>query len=425
MSLDYKRYTQLLSKLIAQTQFLQNKPPEFVPQECLIANIVKSELDIAHISIQTIEYVPNRSNLIIKYSNPSTNFDPNKTLGIMGSHMDVVPANPSEWKHNPFELTIDELNPDILYGRGTTDCLGHIALLIEILKDLSTNNIRLDYTLAIVLISDEECGSDPTIGVSHMAKDKLLDFMKNNPIYWLDASDIYPTVGSGTGMAWELTVTGKSGHSGFPENTLNPILGANYAIFRMLSTFKSNFPKHPLEFKYNFRYSSHMKPTQLIQTNNSVNQIPESVTIRGDVRLVPFYDPFKVKEVMNKLFEELNTLESNPFESYHDAFKFELDSERMIFDLKWMGDPYEGIYCDLESKGFKLLANSTKKFVNNMNVVSSLGSLPLISDLKKMGFDMQIIGYGVGKAYHAKDEFCTFSGMKIGYDILMNMIESH
>ncbi len=40
--------------------------------------------------------------------------------------MDVVPANPDEWTHDPFTFRVDG---DDLYGRGTTDCLGHVALV--------------------------------------------------------------------------------------------------------------------------------------------------------------------------------------------------------------------------------------------------------------------------------------------------------
>ena len=31
----------------------------------------------------------------------------NQTVSFVGSHMDVVPANPETWDRNPFELTRD------------------------------------------------------------------------------------------------------------------------------------------------------------------------------------------------------------------------------------------------------------------------------------------------------------------------------
>ena len=39
----------------------------------------------------------------------------------VGSHLDVVPANPETWNCDPFKLTVDP-DGDRLFGRGTTDC---------------------------------------------------------------------------------------------------------------------------------------------------------------------------------------------------------------------------------------------------------------------------------------------------------------
>ena len=47
-----------------------------------------------------------RGNLIIGYV-PETWKPENGTVSFIGSHLDVVPANPDDWKVPPFELTID------------------------------------------------------------------------------------------------------------------------------------------------------------------------------------------------------------------------------------------------------------------------------------------------------------------------------
>ena len=62
-----------------------------------------------------------RSNLIIKY--PGTT---DEVCSFVGSHLDVVPADPNGWERDPFQLTVEGRT---LYGRGTTDCLGHGPLL--------------------------------------------------------------------------------------------------------------------------------------------------------------------------------------------------------------------------------------------------------------------------------------------------------
>jgi acetylornithine deacetylase len=421
-----EHYVQLLSSMIAHTEKLQNNPPVLIPQESLIADIVVRELESCkNIKIKRCEYTQGRPNLVIKYENFVDEI-PKKSLGFVGSHMDVVPiGNPSEWKVDPFKLTIDEKDPDILYGRGTTDCLGHVALLTLLLKYLSENDIKLDYVLGIIFIADEENGDDETIGIKHLMQDGELDFLKYGPVYWLDSSDIYPTVGSGTGMAWDLCVKGKKGHSGMPNNTINPMIFAIDATLGMLEVFKKNFPAHDKEKDYKYPCSSNMKPTQWKGTGGSINQICNECTVQGDVRLTPFYDWKDVQKVLNEYIDDLN---QNPekFPSYHESFPFKLnDEEKVKLELKWPREPYLGIACDMESVGFKLISDATKKIHGSMDVQSCCGSLPLIADLQHAGFDMQICGYGHGESYHANNEYCRLSGMKKGYEILLNIVASY
>ena len=44
-----------------------------------------------------------RGNVLIEY--PSANENASY-VSFVGSHLDVVPANPDEWDFNPFELTV-------------------------------------------------------------------------------------------------------------------------------------------------------------------------------------------------------------------------------------------------------------------------------------------------------------------------------
>lgn len=83
-----------------------------------------------YITIERHEFVRNRGNVVIKYIPPGKSSS-SATLAFIGSHLDVVPANPEGWHRDPFKLTVEG---DKLYGRGTTDCLGHVALLTRIVQ---------------------------------------------------------------------------------------------------------------------------------------------------------------------------------------------------------------------------------------------------------------------------------------------------
>lgn len=50
----------------------------------------------------------------------------------------------------------------------------------------------------------------------------------------------------------------------------------------------------------------------------------------------------------------------------------------------------QGIACDLESDGFKHLHKSTEEVLGESKPYSDCGSLPLVGDLQKAGFDVQV-----------------------------------
>ena len=82
------------------------------------------------LEVERVSFVEGRGNLIIMY--PGTT---DHVVSFVGSHLDVVPANASQWEKDPFTLSIDG---NTLYGRGTTDCLGHVALITDLFVTLAT-----------------------------------------------------------------------------------------------------------------------------------------------------------------------------------------------------------------------------------------------------------------------------------------------
>jgi acetylornithine deacetylase/succinyl-diaminopimelate desuccinylase-like protein len=66
---------------------------------------------------------------------------------------DVVTANPDSWSFDPFKLTREG---DKLLGRGVTDCLGHVALLTELFRQLGLHKPPLKATVIGVFIANEE-----------------------------------------------------------------------------------------------------------------------------------------------------------------------------------------------------------------------------------------------------------------------------
>ena len=98
--LNRESFVSLLGKLIGESKFLQNNPPELIPQEDrVVAHVLDSLRPFSTTSgggplvISHVTYFPGRGNVVVEY--PGT--EPGKILSFVGCHMDVVTANPNDW----------------------------------------------------------------------------------------------------------------------------------------------------------------------------------------------------------------------------------------------------------------------------------------------------------------------------------------
>jgi acetylornithine deacetylase/succinyl-diaminopimelate desuccinylase-like protein len=157
LALREDRFLDVLRRLIALTPKLQNNPSAgLVPEERLAAQVVLDtlapHLQSGFIHAESLASSGNESRpslvLTVKGSDAGAG-----TLGFVGAHFDVVPADEKGegWEHNPFALW--EGPGGVLYGRGVTDCLGHVAVLTDLLAQLAERGERPRRTLKVVLIS--------------------------------------------------------------------------------------------------------------------------------------------------------------------------------------------------------------------------------------------------------------------------------
>ncbi|KAI3453413.1 hypothetical protein Pfo_010076 [Paulownia fortunei] len=419
--LNKDSFVTLLSKLISESKHLQNNPPDLIPEE---DRIVRHVLDVLRpfstanggpLVINHITYKPNRGNLIVEY--PGT--QPGKIVSFVGMHMDVVTANPSDWDFDPFTLSIEG---DKLRGRGTTDCLGHVALVTELMRRLGETKPQLKSTVVAVFIASEEDESIPGVGVDALKKDGWFDKLKPGPLYWIDSSDKQPSIGTGGMIEWKLQVYGKLFHSGLPNKAINPLELAMEALKVIQLQFYKDFPPHPNEEVYKFEIPSTMKPTQWSYPGGSINQIPAECTVCGDVRLTPFYS---ITDLIKKLQEYVEDLNANieKLDTRGPVSKYVLPDENLRGRMTITLDgATPGVACNLDSLGFHVLCKATEEVVGHVEPFSITGTLPLVRELQDEGFDVQISGYGLSDAYHANNEYCLLSDMCQGYGVFVSII---
>lgn len=426
-------YVELLRRLIAESKSLQNNPRIGVhPEEKRAAQVVMQELEPystargGPLVVEELEYVPNRSNLKVVY--PGTT---DKTVAFIGSHFDVVPADPEQWDKDPFELTVEG---DKLYARGTTDCLGHVALLTRFMVHLAEAKPALQRSIVVLFIAGEE-GGETGVGVDLVVKNGKLDEVKGGPVYWVDSADSQPCCGTAGMLSWELTASGRLFHSGFPQKGINSIEMLVEGLNLMQRRFYEDFAASSSESGYGFSVGSNMKPTQIECAPGSLNQICPEAKVSGDIRLSPFYEVEDVVHAMETYVKELN-------EDVHELpgkgpwSKFELDDSVMTqpgelrrgtFSLKWKGDidtfrMYAGVACRLDSEGHLALVQACRETYAAVKPFSVNGSLPLVKMMQKQGFDIQLLGFGLMSVYHGVNEYCQLSDMKKAYEVVSRVI---
>jgi acetylornithine deacetylase/succinyl-diaminopimelate desuccinylase-like protein len=84
-------------------------------------------------------------------------------------------------QRDPFTLYFD--GEDKLYGRGTTDCLGHVAMLTFVFKALAERKPPLSRSVVALFISGEE-GGETGVGIDLVVKVELLLFATFCPMFY-------------------------------------------------------------------------------------------------------------------------------------------------------------------------------------------------------------------------------------------------
>ena len=251
VALDTERYLSLLGKIMGESEKLQNSGAVgLVAREDCCSDHVLAALKPYTVEqggplhVERFSYTEGRGNVVIKY--PGTT---SAVVSIVGSHMDVVPANPENWERDPFKLTVEG---DELHGRGTTDCLGHVALLTEVFLELAIKRPALKRTVTAVFIANEENGVVENIGVDQLMKTGKMDRLKNGPVIWVDCADSQPCLGTCGSVTWFLKATGKLFHSGIPAKGVNSIELCNSALAELQERFYREFGPLPAESEYRF-----------------------------------------------------------------------------------------------------------------------------------------------------------------------------
>ena len=132
-------------------------------------------------------------------------------------HVDVVPADPTEWRHPPFSG--DVVDKDI-WGRGALDMKGGVAMFLSALLRARAENFQPAADVLLVLTSDEETGSE--LGAKYLVGEhgKLFDGVRyalsefGGFTRWIGGRAFYPIqVAEKQRCLIRATIRGRGGHA--------------------------------------------------------------------------------------------------------------------------------------------------------------------------------------------------------------------
>lgn len=162
--------------------------------------------------------------------------DPSRPALVVHGHTDVVPADASEWKMDPFG---GEEMDGLIWGRGAVDMKDMVAMILAVVRDMKINNWQPARDLIVAFFADEEAGG--VYGAQWL--------VNNHPELFEGATEAISEVGGFSvevngrrvyllqtaekGLAWlRLLAEGTAGH-GSQINTDNAVTELAAAIARI------------------------------------------------------------------------------------------------------------------------------------------------------------------------------------------------
>ena len=232
---------------------------------------------------------------------------------IVSGHVDTVPFEGQPgWRRDPLRL---EFDGERVYGRGASDMKVFVAQCVDAAARLDRG--RLTRPLVFLFTADEEVGF---LGAERLTP-VLAELLEEIPLprqAWIGEPTGYEVFHTHKGVGLvTITVRGRGGHSGLPEQGANAIAIAGRVIetigryqeevrSRPSPAFASVFPEAPYT-TLNFG---------TIRGGTAVNMIAEECSIAVSYRALPDQDPLGP---YREIVERVRAIEPRDYGSDHRA----------------------------------------------------------------------------------------------------------
>lgn len=208
-----REVVELCADLIRFDSVNTGDPDTIGDGEARCARFLQDKLDEVGYETTYIESAPGRGNVFARLAGA----DPSRGALLIHGHVDVVPADPTEWTVDPFGGVIQD---GYLWGRGAVDMKDMVAMTVALARQYKREGFVPPRDLIFAFMSDEEAGGA-------QGSQWLVD---HHPQLFSDATEAISEVGGFSvtidgdrraylvaaaekGVAWaNLRATGRAGH---------------------------------------------------------------------------------------------------------------------------------------------------------------------------------------------------------------------
>ncbi len=273
--------TELIEILQNLIRFKTENPPGKTHEiiDFLISKVFKEKLGFENQIVEFKKKNVELRNLVTKIGN-------GKRKIVLCGHFDVVPAGDiSQWTYQPFSA---EIVDDKVYGRGSADMKGGLAMIIGVLFHfLEEEDLLRKFTMYFLGTADEESGMSGSAILSRRGIVKDADFL-------IIAEPTKLNIGiAEKGVLWvDLIVRGKSAHGSMPYEGINSVYYTGKIINQLDQTLDN--------------LSNEVLGTSTLNIGKIVggtvrNIVPEQTILSLDYRLIPEQDFKRIVENLKQL----------------------------------------------------------------------------------------------------------------------------
>lgn len=212
----------------------------------------------------------------------------------LSGHSDVVPVEGQDWSRDPWTLSREG---DLLYGRGTTDMKGFIAVVLAAVPAMTEAPLREPIHLCIS--HDEEIGC---VGVR-----TLLEYLAGQStrprscIVGEPTSMDVVTAHKGK-LGVRCDVKGRACHSALAPYGVNAVHAAARVIGFLADLARRKREEGPFDEDFDVPHST--IHTGVIQGGTALNIVPAACRFDFEVRNLPQEDPAEIMEAVKRFVRE-------------------------------------------------------------------------------------------------------------------------